>query len=152
MVQLLEELGTDQWSVAPGNRSLRCSVALSVAARFACLGLGIDCHRHWSFYGFTIEPPVTDPELKIVKYWKLVLCFPSRFFMPIWNHDNISNVQALRQHHQELLDKRFFMPLWNHDNILNVHGSSPKLSVLISSYNFQSTTTIANKIRFISLK
>ncbi|KAK1416218.1 hypothetical protein QVD17_32007 [Tagetes erecta] len=31
-------------------------------------------------------------------------------------------------------------------------GSSPKLSVLISSYNFQSTTTIANKIRFLSLK
>ncbi|KAK9072488.1 hypothetical protein SSX86_008922 [Deinandra increscens subsp. villosa] len=30
---LLEELGTDQWPVAPGNRSLRCTgVALSVAA------------------------------------------------------------------------------------------------------------------------
>lgn len=31
--QLLEELGTDQWPVGPGNRSLRCTgVALSVAA------------------------------------------------------------------------------------------------------------------------
>nr|XP_043624924.1 protein transport protein SEC23-like [Erigeron canadensis] len=30
---LLEELGTDQWPIAPGNRSLRCTgVALSVAA------------------------------------------------------------------------------------------------------------------------
>ncbi|CAI9268672.1 unnamed protein product [Lactuca saligna] len=37
---LLEELGTDQWPVAPGNRSLRCTgVALSVAAGLlgACL-------------------------------------------------------------------------------------------------------------------
>lgn len=40
MIQLLEELGTDQWPVAPGNRSLRCTgVALSVAAGLvgACL-------------------------------------------------------------------------------------------------------------------
>ncbi|GJZ88890.1 transport protein Sec23-like protein [Tanacetum coccineum] len=37
---LLEELGTDQWPVAPGNRALRCTgVALSVAAGLlgACL-------------------------------------------------------------------------------------------------------------------
>ncbi|KAD0585580.1 hypothetical protein E3N88_44022 [Mikania micrantha] len=37
---LLEELGTDQWPVAPGNRSLRCTgVAMSVAAGLlgACL-------------------------------------------------------------------------------------------------------------------
>lgn len=33
MVQLLDELATDQWPVAPGNRALRCTgVALSVAA------------------------------------------------------------------------------------------------------------------------
>ncbi|KVI00365.1 Gelsolin domain-containing protein [Cynara cardunculus var. scolymus] len=40
IIQLLEELGTDQWPVAPGNRSLRCTgVALSVAAGLlgACL-------------------------------------------------------------------------------------------------------------------
>lgn len=31
--QLLEELSTDQWPVAPGNRAMRCTgVALSVAA------------------------------------------------------------------------------------------------------------------------
>lgn len=30
---MLDELGTDQWPVAPGNRALRCTgVALSVAA------------------------------------------------------------------------------------------------------------------------
>lgn len=33
VVQLLDELVTDQWPVAPGNRALRCTgVALSVAA------------------------------------------------------------------------------------------------------------------------
>ena len=33
IIQHLEELGTDQWPVLPGNRSLRCTgVALSVAA------------------------------------------------------------------------------------------------------------------------
>ena len=32
IIQHLEELGTDQWPVLPGNRSLRCTgVALSVA-------------------------------------------------------------------------------------------------------------------------
>ncbi|KAI3688396.1 hypothetical protein L1987_82108 [Smallanthus sonchifolius] len=39
---LLEELGTDQWPVAPGNRSLRCTgVALSVAA--GLLGACMPC-------------------------------------------------------------------------------------------------------------